>query len=67
MRKTKFVTGNYYHVLNRGNERNAIFFETENYLFFLRRLKAALEKYGPQLIMLLPDTEPFSFDPAGDC
>ena len=50
MRKTKFATGNYYHVLNRGNERKAIFFETENYLFFLRRLKAALEKYGPQLI-----------------
>ena len=38
MRKTKFETGNYYHVLNRGNERKAIFFETENYLFFLRRL-----------------------------
>ena len=39
---------------NRLSRRKSVsaklFFEPENYLFFLRRLKTALEKYGPKLI-----------------
>jgi len=31
--------GEYYHLYNRGNNRERIFFERENYLFFLRRLR----------------------------
>ena len=34
-----FASGQYYHIYNRGNNRQAIFFEPENYLFFLRGLK----------------------------
>ena len=30
-------TGKIYHVYNRGNNRKNIFFETENYFFFLRQ------------------------------
>ena len=36
-RKTEFLPGQYYHLYNRGNNREKIFFERENYLFFLRR------------------------------
>lgn len=28
----------YYHLYNRGNNRGRIFFEEENYLFFLRKV-----------------------------
>lgn len=47
MRKTTIEPGKIYHVFNRGNERNNIFFEQENYLFFLRRhtLERGLDNY----------------------
>jgi len=38
-RSILFSPGQYYHIYNRGNNRQAIFFEPENYLYFLRRLK----------------------------
>ncbi len=38
-RKTPFLPGQYYHLYNRGNNREKIFFERENYLFFLRRFR----------------------------
>jgi REP element-mobilizing transposase RayT len=38
-RTVPLVAGHYYHVYNRGNNRAAIFFEPENYAFFLRRLR----------------------------
>ena len=48
--RPKFVPENYYHVFNRGNEKQTIFFERENFLFFLRRLKNALQKQSTELI-----------------
>ena len=36
------VAGEYYHLYNRGNNRQNIFFERENYLFFLRRVRKYL-------------------------
>ena len=38
-RAVPLVPGQYYHIFNRGVNREAIFFERENYLFFLRRLR----------------------------
>jgi putative transposase len=38
-REIPFVPGLYYHLYNRGNNRQAIFFQQENYLFFLRGVK----------------------------
>jgi len=38
-RFTKFVKGNYYHVYHRGADKQKIFYESENYLYFLRLLK----------------------------
>jgi putative transposase len=34
--------GNFYHVYNRGNNRQAIFLERENYIYFLRLVKQHL-------------------------
>ena len=41
-RVTPLIAGQYYHVFNRGNNRQAIFLERENYLFFLRRMREFL-------------------------
>lgn len=41
-RSIPLVAGEYYHVYNRGNNRQHIFFERENYLFFLRRVRKYL-------------------------
>ncbi len=41
-RKFVFRAGEYYHLYNRGNNYQAIFFERENYLYFLRQLRKYL-------------------------
>ena len=38
-RETPFLPDYYYHLYNRGNNRQAIFFEAANYLYFLRGVK----------------------------
>ncbi len=37
-----FAPDVYYHIYNRGNNREAIFFEPENYLYFLKKVKQHL-------------------------
>jgi len=37
-RKHFFSAGQFYHIYNRGNEGKPIFFERDNYLFFLKRM-----------------------------
>ncbi len=44
-RKEHFEPTHYYHIYNRGNNRGAIFFEKDNYLFFLRKLRQYLLPY----------------------
>lgn len=41
----KMVGIQYYHFYNRGNNRQAIFFERDNYLYFLRGVKKYLREY----------------------
>ncbi|MCL5994820.1 MAG: transposase [Chloroflexi bacterium] len=41
-RSTPFCEGSYYHLYNRGNNREAIFFEQENYSYFLREIREYL-------------------------
>lgn len=41
-RLTPFVPGLYYHIYNRGNNRQSIFFQPQNYLYFLRNMKRYL-------------------------
>ncbi|HID78226.1 MAG TPA: transposase [Planctomycetaceae bacterium] len=49
-RTTELVVGEYYHIYNRGVNREPIFFERDNYLFFLRRLRKHL---SPDHVSLL--------------
>jgi len=41
-RQTPFIPEHYYHLYNRGNNRQVIFFEPANYLYFLRGVKRYL-------------------------
>ena len=41
-RSPEFVPGNFYHVYNRGNNKDRIFFSERNYSFFLTRLSRSL-------------------------
>ncbi|MCC5942207.1 MAG: hypothetical protein JJU37_11760 [Balneolaceae bacterium] len=41
----KFFQENLYHVYNRGNLSNPIFFDKENYFFFLKKMKTHLSPY----------------------
>ena len=46
----KYLPGEYYHLYNRGNDKQLIFLEPENYKFFLRRLRKYLTKANSELI-----------------
>ncbi len=41
-RETPFLPDQYYHFYNRGNNRQAVFFERDNYLNFLRDIQKYL-------------------------
>ena len=49
-RHTVFLQGNYYHIYNRGANKQKIFYETDNYVFFLRRLKKYTIQYAIRVI-----------------
>jgi putative transposase len=42
LRSTHFLQGQYYHIYNRGNNYQSIFFERENYVHFLRLVRRYL-------------------------
>ncbi len=49
-RQVILQAGNYYHIYNRGNNRQLIFFERENYIYFLRQLRNHLIAHGVDII-----------------
>ncbi|MBN1398089.1 MAG: transposase [Bacteroidetes bacterium] len=49
-RKIQFSADNYYHIYNRGNRKQRIFFEDENYDFFLRKLHKYFDPDGIEII-----------------
>jgi REP element-mobilizing transposase RayT len=49
-RITPFFSGGYYHIFNRGNNRQPIFFERENYFYFLRQLQNTLSSIRWKLL-----------------
>lgn len=55
-RALSFIPGCYYHIFNRGNNRDSIFFEDENYLFFLRRWRKWLLPYTDTIAYCLMPT-----------
>ena len=46
----KFLSENYYHLYNRGNDGQRIFLEAENYRFFLGRFREYLTKANAQFV-----------------
>ena len=40
-----FIPDNQYHIYNRGNNKNPIFYKEENYLYFLRKMQTQLKPY----------------------
>jgi REP element-mobilizing transposase RayT len=51
-----FVPELHYHIYNRGNNRERIFFEADNYLFFLKKLKEYLVPVMDILVYCLMPT-----------
>jgi len=49
-RQTQFLPGHYYHIYNRGANRDAIFFREENYAYFLKLMKKYLLGNGIAVI-----------------
>jgi len=49
-------SGVFYHIYNRGNNRQAVFFERENYLYFLKNIKTYLREHVDILAYCLMPT-----------
>jgi len=56
-RKKEFYQGGYYHIYNRGANRDLIFFNAENYSYCLRLMSKYKDKYSLSLIVycLMPN------------
>ncbi|MDK2978647.1 MAG: REP-associated tyrosine transposase [Bacteroidales bacterium] len=50
----KFEKGYIYHIYNQGNNREKIFFNRENYWFFLKKVKIHIIPYSYILAWCLP-------------
>ena len=49
----QFETGHLYHIYNRGNNSQKIFYNRENYLFFLRKIRQYIIPYADILAWVL--------------
>lgn len=49
-RYKQFAPDTYYHIYNRGNQKNLIFREEDDYFFYLRRLVQSIKKFNFSLI-----------------
>ena len=55
-RTVPFLPDQYYHFYNRGNNRQGIFFQHDNYLYFIRGMKKYLCPYVDILAYTLMPT-----------
>jgi REP element-mobilizing transposase RayT len=55
-RETPFIADVYYHFYNRGNNRQAVFFESDNYLYFLKGVKKYLAPVATIIVYCLMPT-----------
>jgi len=55
-RRIPFAPELHYHIYNRGNNRERIFFEPDNYLFFLKKIKEYLVPIADILVYCLMPT-----------
>ena len=49
----KFEKGYIYHIYNQGNNRQKIFFNRDNYLFFLKKIQVQMTPYSDILAWCL--------------
>ncbi len=56
-RKVEFVTGQYYHIYNRGVNQDPIFRNLDNYFFLLQRVKEYSSRFEIAVIVycLMPN------------
>ena len=52
----ELTKGHLYHVFNQGNNHQKIFFKSENYLFFLDKVRKHILPYADILAWCLPDS-----------
>ncbi|HEY5408740.1 MAG TPA: hypothetical protein VIJ92_16715 [Ginsengibacter sp.] len=63
----QFSPNEIYHIYNRGNNRQLIFFNNDNYIFFLKKVREEWKKYGDILCYcLMPNHFHFMFVPNED-
>jgi len=64
-RYQEFQTGEYYHLYHRGQDRQKIFFEHENYLYFIKLLKKYRRKFETKVAAycLMPNHFHFMLQP----
>ncbi len=55
-RAIPFIPNQYYHFYNRGNNRQTVFFERDNYLYFLRGVRKYLREHLDILVYCLMPT-----------
>nr|WP_225226008.1 hypothetical protein [Komarekiella delphini-convector] len=60
-RRIPLQAGNFYHVYNRGNNRQTIFFERENYVYFLCLLKKHLITNAVDIVAYCINAQSLSF------
>ena len=56
-RRPPYLPGHYYHIYNRGAHSASIFYEEDNYLFVLRKMKKYLREFALTIIVycLMPN------------
>ena len=56
-RDTRLVSGQYYHLYNRGHNRRRVFFDQDNYDFFLRGLRRFVVREAASIVayVLMPN------------
>lgn len=62
IRKVKLVSGEYYHIYNRGNSKQKIFHDNEDYLRFISLLYACNSGNNFRAFMLAKNTSPYDFE-----
>lgn len=67
-RNVKFLKGRCYHIFNRGANKRKIFFEEENYVYLLKKLKHYVKKYEFSVLAycLMPNHYHFVLRQDGD-